>query len=366
MVEQRQTTARRFWNSRTASMIPYVPGEQPRDRVFVKLNTNENPYAPAPEVAAVFTPSLAEQLRLYPDPNSLELRRAIAGYYGLLPEQIFVGNGSDEVLAFAFQAFFEPDGCFDPSCAVVFPDITYSFYPVYARSGHLNWRTVSLNDDFTVPLDLLGKPSAGIVLANPNAPTGIAAPASSIAWLADQDRDRLIIVDEAYVDFGAESMVSFLGEYDNLLVIQTFSKSRSLAGLRLGFAMGAPELIQGLERVRDSFNSYTVNRLAQAAGKAALTAASWFEETRARIIRSRKRLAQALSERNFEVLPSAANFLFVRHPEKTGEELYLTLKEKGVLVRHFNQPRIHDFLRITVGTDAEIDTLISILDLILV
>jgi histidinol-phosphate aminotransferase len=358
----------RLWNKKTAGLTPYVPGEQPRDRAFIKLNTNENPYDPAPEVSAALAAYESGQLRLYPDPASTSLRQAIAAFYGLSAGQVFVGNGSDEVLALAFQAFFEPaQGTVDdPDRAVTFPDVTYSFYPVYARFYEINWRTIPLADDFSLPVESFLAPSGGIVLANPNAPTGMAVGIDVIERLAAADRNRLVIVDEAYVDFGAESAVTLLAEYDNLLIIQTCSKSRALAGIRLGFALGAPELIDALERVRDSFNSYTLDRLAQTVGQAALGASTWFEQTRARIIRSRERMAAALAERQFQVLPSCANFVFARHASMSGRAVYQGLRDKGILVRHFNLPRIDDFLRISVGTDGQIDELIRVLDRLLV
>ena len=360
--------AERFWNRKTAALVPYMPGEQPRDRVFIKLNTNENPYGPAPEVRQALSTFAAGQLRLYPDPASSALRRAIADYTGLTADQIFVGNGSDEVLALAFQAFFEPlrQSPADAAQAVTFPDITYSFYPVYARFYELNWRTIPLAADFSLPVDRFLLPSGGIVLANPNAPTGLAVGIDVIEQLATADRNRLVIVDEAYVDFGAETAVPLLSDFDNLLIIQTCSKSRALAGIRLGYALGAPALIDALQRVRDSFNSYTLDRLAQSVGEAAFGAAAWFEETRDRIIRSRERLAAALAERSFQVLPSSANFVFARHGRVSGQQLYRGLRDQGILVRHFDLPRISDFVRITVGTDRQIDELIRALDRLLV
>lgn len=360
--------ARRFWNKKTVSLTPYTPGEQPRGQQFIKLNTNESPYPPPPEVVAALRDYDTDRLRLYPDPTCLSLRQVIAGYYGLSAAEVFVGNGSDEILAMAFQAFFEPDtsSSRDPARMVVFPDVTYSFYPVYARMYDIPFRTVPLRDDFTLPLDACKSPSAGLVLANPNAPTGIAITSDQLLEIADADRDRLILVDEAYVDFGAESAVPLLGTHDNLLVIQTFSKSRSLAGMRLGFALGAPALIEALERVRDSFNSYTVDNLAQTAGTAAFLAAGWFEETRARIVQTRNWMAAELGALGFEVLPSAANFLFVRHPAWPGLALYEQLRQAGILVRHFNLPRIADYLRISVGTDAEIAELVHVLSRLLI
>ena len=355
---------RRLWNKKTASLIPYVPGEQPRDRTFIKLNTNENPYPPAPAVQQAIRDFPVERLRLYPDPSSLDLRACLAAYHGLSTEQVFVGNGSDEILAFAFQAFFDSKaGHSEPAAqdCIVFPDITYSFYPVYARMYDLPYRTVSLDEDFRLPLARLREPSAGLILANPNAPTGVAVDLDQLAELAAGDPDRLILVDEAYVDFGAESAVSLLDQFDNILVVQTLSKSRSLAGLRVGFALGAPALVEALERVRDSFNSYTVDRLAQAASVAAYADPAWFETTRARIIATRERTAAALAELGFQVLPSCANFLFVRYPGVSGDMIYQELRQAGILVRHFKLPRIENHLRITIGLDEDMDKLISAL-----
>ncbi len=360
--------ARRFWNKKTAGLIPYIPGEQPQQKNLIKLNTNENPYGPAPQVEDVLRSYPSQNLRLYPDPTCASLRQAIADNYQLTSQEVFVGNGSDEVLALVFQAFFElaRSRSKDPAQAVTFPDVTYSFYPVYSRFYELNWRTIALNDDFSLPLADFARPSAGIILANPNAPTGMAISLAQLRQLLDADRDRLILVDEAYVDFGADSAVGLLADYDNLLICKTCSKARSLAGLRLGYALAAPDLITALERVRDSFNSYTVDSLAQLAGQAAFAAEDWFNKTRHQIIASREYLAAELAKRQFLVLPSQANFLFVRHATKKGPELYRLLREGGVLVRHFDQPRIKDFLRITIGKQEQLEAVLSLLDRILV
>ena len=354
--------ARRLWGRRTSQLTPYVPGEQPRDRVFLKLNTNENPYPPAPAVEQAIRAFPTERFRLYPDPGSHELRNCLSDYFGLSMDRIFVGNGSDEILAIAFQAFFNnrtdlirlaggSDLNVEPADAdcIVFPDVTYSFYPVYARMYDIPYRTVALDENFQLPLDECRVPSAGLILANPNAPTGIAVDLDVIADLAAADRNRLILVDEAYVDFGADSAVSLLDQFDNILVVQTCSKSRSLAGLRVAFALGAPALIEALERVRDSFNSYTLDCLGQTAAIAAFNANEWFETSRAKIIAARQSTAQTLQELGFEVLPSGANFLFVRHPQISGGQLYQQLRDEGILVRHFKLPRIENFLRITIG-----------------
>jgi histidinol-phosphate aminotransferase len=364
-----QSDAKRLWNRRVRTLVPYVPGEQPREPNLVKLNTNENPYPPAPGVQEAIRRFPIDRLRLYPDPASTDLRRSLAEYYGVSHQRIFVGNGSDEILAFAFQAFFNPlsadSAPVDPSECIVFPDITYSFYPVYARMYDIPYREVPLDDRFRIQLQLMELPSAGIVLANPNAPTGIPVDLEALRRLAASDRNRLLLVDEAYIDFGGQSAVDLLPEFDNILIVQTLSKSRSLAGLRVGFAIGAPALIDALERVRDSFNSYTLDRLAQVAAEAALASSAWFEKTRAQIIATREQTRAELAELGFLVLPSVANFLFVHHPARSGSELYQALRDRSILVRHFNRPRISDFLRITIGTDQEMARLLTALRAIL-
>ena len=351
----------RFWSRKATSVTPYVPGEQPQDRRYIKLNTNENPYPPSPAVTEVLRDFDPATLRLYPDPTSKALRSALSDYYGLPPENLFVGNGSDEILAFAFQAFFNPapsDGSApDPAAAVLFPDITYSFYPVYAALYDVPYRTVPLDEAFAIPVGPFLAPCAGVVFPNPNAPTGRALPLADVERIAAAHPDRVVIVDEAYVDFGCETAVPLLSRFDNLLVVQTMSKSRSLAGLRLGYAIGSRGLIEGLERIRDSFNSYTVGRLAQAAAIAALSDGAWFERTRAAIMETRARTARRLAKLGFDVVPSAANFLFAKHPELGGAALYERLKERGILVRYFRKPRIDGYVRITVGTPEEMDAL---------
>jgi len=356
--------ARRFWSDKTGSIVPYVPGEQPRERL-IKLNTNENPYPPSPMVTDALKAVDTDRLRLYPDPSSVKLRQAIADYFNLDLRQVFMGNGSDEILAFCFQAFFNPGPSADPGREVVFPDITYSFYPVYARLYDIPFRTVRLRPDMGVPVEPLMAPSAGILLANPNAPTGRAMDLDTIEQIAASDPDRLLIIDEAYVDFGADSAVALLARHDNILVVQTFSKSRSLAGMRLGYALGAPELIEGLERIRDSFNSYTIDMLAQIAGQAAIEDGAWFETNRHRVIATRDWTVAALAGLGFDVVPSAANFVFARHPRHSGLQLQLALRSHGILVRHFNNPKTADFLRISIGTDKEMKALETALAAIL-
>ena len=344
----------RFWSPVVHGLSPYVPGEQPKAADLVKLNTNENPYGPSPRALAAIA-AATDRLRLYPDPHSTRLREAIAARYGVTPEQVFVGNGSDEVLAHTFQALLQHDA------PLLFPDITYSFYPVYARLYGVRHDEVPLDAGMRVQLADYRRPGSAILLPNPNAPTGIALPRAAIEALAAEHPDRLIVIDEAYVDFGAESAVPLVARHDNLLVVQTFSKSRALAGLRVGFAIGQRPLIDALERVKDSFNSYPLDCLAIAGAAAAIEDDAWFQETRTRIIATREALTRDLSALGLEVLPSLANFVFARHPKHSGAHLAAQLRERGILVRHFQKPRIEDFLRITVGTEEQSSRLIAAL-----
>lgn len=344
----------RFWSPIVRELQPYVAGEQPQLSDLVKLNTNESPYPASPRVAAAIAAEV-ERLRLYPDLTAGRLREALAGHHGVHPDEVFVGNGSDEVLAHAFVALLKHEA------PLLFPDITYSFYPTYCRLFGIDWREVPLDEAMRVRVDDF-RPSCGaVVLANPNAPTGITLPLADIERLAAAHPDAPVVVDEAYVDFGGETAVPLVAQHPNLLVVQTFSKSRSLAGLRVGFAIGQRPLIEALERVKDSFNSYPLDRLAQAGAIAALQDETWFAEHRDRIVASRERLAEALRGLRFEVLPSAANFLFARHPAHGGAELARRLRQRAIIVRHFAKPRIDDYLRITVGTDAECDSLLAAL-----
>lgn len=344
----------RFWSPIVRELQPYVAGEQPQLADLVKLNTNESPYPASPKVAAAIAAEVG-RLRLYPDPTARRLREAIARRYDVAAEEVFVGNGSDEVLAHAFVALLKHDG------PLLFPNITYSFYPTYCRLFGIDRREVPLDADMRVRVEDFRPPCGAIILANPNAPTGIALPLAEIERLVAAHSGVPVLIDEAYVDFGAETAVQLVARYPNLLAVQTFSKSRSLAGLRVGFAIGQRPLIEALERVKDSFNSYPLDRLAQAGALAAIEDEAWFTEHRDRIVASRGRLADALSGLGFEVLPSSANFLFVRHPARGGAELARTLRERAIIVRHFAKPRIGDFLRITVGTDAECDRLLAAL-----
>jgi histidinol-phosphate aminotransferase len=344
----------RFWSPIVHHLTPYVPGEQPKVDGLVKLNTNENPYPPSPLVLEAISAATG-RLRLYPDPRATSLREAIGAQYGISPDHVFVGNGSDEVLAHCFQALLKHD------LPLLFPDITYSFYPVYCGLYGVAFQEVPLDEAMCVRLADYRRPASAILLANPNAPTGIGLGRDAIESLLTEHRDKLVVIDEAYVDFGGDSVVSLVARYDNLLVIQTLSKSRALAGLRVGFAIGQPKLIEALERVKDSFNSYPLDCLAIAGAVAAIKDDAWFQETKTRIMASRERLVRELSALGFEVLPSQANFLFVRHPRHGGAELAARLRERKILVRHFKKPRIQDYLRITVGDDEQCGRLIGAL-----
>ncbi len=340
-----------FWSKRIRDITPYTPGEQPRDRQFIKLNTNECPYPPSPKAIEAIKQAAGDSLRLYPDPECLGLRTAIARREGLDTAQVFCGNGSDEILAFAFQAFF------DPEREAVFPKITYSFYPVYTDFFGLKRREVPMNPDFSDPIDLLCGKNGGVVLANPNAPTGIAVGLDTVEKLLIANPDVVVIVDEAYIDFGARSAVELINRYPNLLVVQTTSKSRALAGLRVGWAMGDAGLIGGLRCVRDSVNSYTVDRLAQAGATAAVEDEDHFQSIRRRVMETRVWTEKALQEMNFTVLPSQSNFVFASHPSHTGKELLDGLRERGILVRWWDKPEIRGWLRISIGTEDDMKAL---------
>jgi len=345
----------RFWSDVVHTIKPYVPGEQPKLTNLVKLNTNENPYGPSPKVLEAVRAEATDSLRLYPDPNSDRVKTAVAEYYGLTPLQVFPGNGSDEVLAFAFQALLKHEN------PLLFPDITYSFYPVYCRLYEIRYETIPITEDFDIRLADYRKPNGGIVFPNPNAPTGRPVALPGIQELLEYNRNSVVVVDEAYVDFGAESAVPLIDRFPNLLVVQTLSKARSLTGLRVGFAMGHPELIEALDRVKNSFNSYTLDRFAISGAVAAMEDREYFEATRAKIILTRELLVVRMRELGFEVVPSAANFIFVRHPRQDALELARKLRERSIIVRHFPLPRIEQYLRITVGTDEQCGALVSAL-----
>ncbi len=344
----------RFWSQVVCTLSPYVPGEQPKRDDIIKLNTNENPYPPSPQVLAAIA-AATDRLRLYPDPRATELRQAIADRYDVAAGQVFVGNGSDEVLAHAFRGLLQHDA------ALLFPDITYSFYPVWCRLYGILYEEVPLDVAMQVQIADYRRPCSAILLANPNAPTGRALPRAEIEALVQEHADQMVVIDEAYVDFGAESAVPLVAHHDNLLIVQTLSKSRALAGLRVGFAIGQQPLIEALERVKDSFNSYPLDCLAIAGAVAAIRDDAWFQETRARIMANRESLVRELSGLGFDVLPSMANFVFARHPRSSGADLAARLRQHGVVVRHFRTPRIEDFLRITVGTEDQCRHLITLL-----
>lgn len=353
-----------YWSPVVAGLSPYVPGEQPKLQNLIKLNTNENPYPPSPRALQAIREAADEALKRYPDPASDALRQAVAATHGVSVGEVFVGNGSDEVLAHAFQAFFKHDGR-----PLLFPDISYSFYPVYCGLYQIEFHRVALQDDFSLRVDdylpQAQRTAGGIILPNPNAPTGRALPLGEIERLVAGNPQCVVLIDEAYVDFGAQSAASLVSRYPNLLVVQTLSKSRSLAGLRVGFAIGHPALIEGLNRVKDSFNSYPIDRLAQAGAIAALQDSAYFEQTCRAVIATRERMTASLVEQGFEVLPSAANFVFARHPGHDAATLAAQLRERSIIVRHFRQPRIDQFLRISIGTDDESQALIAALNTIL-
>lgn len=343
----------KYWSEITRSIDPYVPGEQPKDRKYIKLNTNENPYPPSPKVIEAIRKAAGENLQLYPDPNCEDLRGTLADYYKLSPDQIFIGNGSDEVLAFSFMAFF------DQNQPVLFPDITYSFYEVYVNLFKLKHKLIPLNEDFSCPVEPFLIKNGGIVLANPNAPTTRYIPAKDLIKIISFSSDRVVMVDEAYVDFGGDTMVQYINEYPNLLVTQTLSKSRALAGLRVGFAFGHRDLIKGLNRIKNSINSYTVNRLSLAGAKAAIEDDEYFRQVCSKIAQTRERTVPFLKELGFKVLDSRANFLFVSHETAAAKILFQELRNKGILVRYFNKPRIDNYLRISIGTHEEMDVLLE-------
>ncbi len=348
-----------FWSPRVAALEPYVPGEQPRIANLVKLNTNENPYPPSPLAVEAIRRAAGNGLALYPDPESLELRDAFASRHGLSGADVFVGNGSDEVLAHAFFAFFQR------AQPLLFPDVTYSFYRVYAQLYGIDCELQPVDDwlriDFAALALRAAEGCAGIVIANPNAPTGIGVPLMQIEALLRACPERVVLVDEAYVDFGAESALPLIARYPNLLVVQTLSKSRSLAGLRVGFACGQPHLIDALSRVKNSFNSYPVDRLAEAGAIAALQDEAWFVTTRNAVVDTREGLVLQLEDMGFELLPSQANFVFARHPAYDAAELAAALRERAVLVRHFRHPRIAEYLRISIGTRDQCAALVAAL-----
>jgi len=349
----------RYWSDLARGLTPYVPGEQPRHTQLVKLNTNESPYPPSPQVLAAIREIDGDTLRLYPDPESDALAAVVAQTNGLQPNQVFVGNGSDEVLAHAFQALLKHE------LPILYPDISYSFYPVWCGLYDIESLPVALDENFNVHVADYRQPNGGVIIPNPNAPTGIALSLNDIRELLQANAESVVIIDEAYIDFGGQSACTLIDTHDNLLVIQTLSKSRAMAGMRVGVAMGQSELIDGLSRVKNSFNSYPLDVVAQHAAVAAYEDDAYFRKCTTRVVTSRERVSAQLSERGFSVLPSSANFLFATHPNHNALSLFKGLREQGVIVRHFDKPRISDYLRISIGTDDQCDRFLSVLDQLL-
>lgn len=349
----------KYWSPIVSQLKPYVAGEQPKIANLIKLNTNENPYGPSPKALTAIREAADDRLKLYPDPASTALRESIARLHGVSIDEVFVGNGSDEVLAHVFNGLLKHDK------PLLYPDISYSFYPTYSLLYGIDAVEVPLRPDFTIDFADYERDCGAIIFPNPNAPTGIAVACEAIERLASSKPDTVIVVDEAYVDFGAETAIPLTRRYPNILVVHTLSKSRSLAGLRVGFAIGQRPLIDALERVKDSFNSYPLDRLAQAGATAAMDDEAWFEQCRLKVIDSRERLVAALEGLGFVVLPSCANFVFASHPDRDGALLQQELRARSVIVRHFAKPRIDQYLRISIGTDAECDALIAALSDIL-
>ena len=350
----------KFWSSVVHELTPYVPGEQPKLSNLVKLNTNENPYGPSPKVLEALRAQVTDSLRLYPDPNSDQLRAAIAEFHGLTTAQIFVGNGSDEVLAHTFQGLLKHDQ------PLLFPDITYSFYPVYCALYGIEYQTIALTDSFEINVDDYlrreSQDNGGIIFPNPNAPTGRLLALSKIERLLQANAESVVVVDEAYIDFGGESAVKLVNRYPQLLVTHTLSKARSLAGLRVGYAVGHADLIEALHRVKDSFNSYPLDRFAIAGATAAMQDREYFEHTRRKVIATREQLTADLTLLGFAVLPSGANFIFARHASRDGAELAAQLRDHSIIVRHFKTPaRISPYLRITIGTEEQCELLMAAL-----
>lgn len=344
----------RYWSEVVRQLEPYVPGEQPQIDGLIKLNTNESPYPPSPRVHELLDADMAARLRLYPDPNSSKLKATLASYYSVKPAQIFVGNGSDEVLGLLFMAFFQQDK------PLLFPDITYSFYKVYCQLFGIQTRTIPVKDDYTIDLNEYTVENGGIIFPNPNAPTSIGKPLAEIEALLQRNRDSVVVVDEAYIDFGGETAIALVDRYPNLVVVQTLSKSRALAGMRVGFAVGHADLIDGMERVKNSFNSYPLDRVAEAAAVVAFEDDAYFQACRTKVMATREWTTNELQALGFRVLPSQANFVFAEPPTDAAE-LMAQLRAHKILVRHFTAPRINQFLRITIGSDTEMQTLMTVL-----
>lgn len=349
----------KYWSDLVKQLRPYEPGEQPWMDGVLKLNTNENPFGPSPKVLSAIEGQLGNQLRLYPPPNADMLKQAIADYYGLKDSQIFLGNGSDEILAHVFN------GLLKKALPLLFPDITYSFYPVFCQLYDIDFEEIPLKDDLSIDLTDYEVPNGGIIFPNPNAPTGRLLAIGEIEYLLKANRNSVVVIDEAYIDFGGQSSIGLLTDNPNLIVTQTMSKSRSMAGMRIGFALGSADLIEGLERVKNSFNSYPLGHLQIAAGISAIEDSDYFKDTCQRVIHNRAKLTIDLEELGFSVVPSAGNFVLVRHFRASALKIYGQLKNNGILVRHFNKQRLDNFLRITVGTTEQNDQLVAALATIL-
>ena len=341
----------RFWSKSIVDLTPYVPGEQPQIENLIKLNTNENPYGPSPKVIAAIKQAAGDDLRKYPDPNASSLKSAVAEHYDLSTEQVFVGNSSDETLAHVFRALLAQEQ------AILTPDISYSFYPVWCQLFDIEYQSIPLCDDFTINIDDYAQANGGIIFANPNAPTGIALPLDQVDKLVAGNPDSVVVVDEAYADFGKESAISLIDQYPNLLVVQTLSKSRSLAGLRVGIACGNAELIEGMERVKNSFHPYALNQLAIAGATAAFADKEYFNDTTQRVIKTREATTKALEKLGFTILPSQTNFVMAKHATAKASDLFKALRDKGIVVRYFSAARIDQYLRISIGTDEEMAAL---------
>ena len=350
-----------YWSDFVKDLEPYSPGEQPQISNITKLNTNENPYGPSPLVIKAITAAADDRLRLYPPPESENLKQKIADNFNLTASQVFVGNGSDEVLAHVFNGLLN-HGHKGP---LLFPDISYSFYPVFCQLYAIDYKKIPLENDFSINVENYQQPNGGIIFPNPNAPTGMLLGLERIEQLLEKNTDSVVVVDEAYIDFGGQTAASLINQYDNLLVVQTMSKSRSLAGMRVGYALGSQHLIEGLNRIKNSFNSYPLGHLQVAAAIAAFDDKAHFEDSRQKVISERERVTSQLEAMNFNVLPSTANFVLARHNQKSAEDLALLLREQGIIVRHFSKPRIDQYLRVTIGTEDQNNLLIDNLQKIL-
>ena len=348
-----------YWNAWVHGLEPYVPGEQPKDQQYIKLNTNECPYPPSPKALAAIEAAGGESLRLYSDPNCDDLKMAVAELHGLKPSNVFVGNGSDEVLAHIFRGLLKQDK------PLLYPDLSYGFYPIYAHFFEIEAKEIPLREDFSIHLDDYQGDNGGIVFANPNAPTGLALSRDEISALLRRNSDSVVVVDEAYVDFGGESVIPLINSFPNLLVTQTLSKSRALAGIRAGFAVGDEGLIAGLERVKNAFHPYTLGRMELAGAAAAVRDDAYLRDICQRVIATRDQTCRELERLGFSVLPSRANFVFARPPQGNAAQIYQALKAQGVLVRYFSKPRISEYLRISIGTDAEMQVFIEKLQSVL-